>query len=68
MNNTFAPPLEQYIDRAGLFGAVALLSTICAEKAEHIRTNWQDAALASKWDNAATKLANLSETFYRQSL
>jgi hypothetical protein len=42
--------LEQMIDAQGLTFVVTTLSVICAEKAEHIRTNWQDRGLAKVWD------------------
>jgi hypothetical protein len=42
--------LERLIDRHGLTHIVTGLSLICVEKAEHIRTNWQDRTTAKAWD------------------
>lgn len=42
--------LEGLIDRHGLTYVVAGLSLICAEKAEHLRVNWQDKTRAEAWD------------------
>ncbi len=41
--------LEALIDRHGLTHVVNTLSVICAEKAEHLRSNWQDKAAAKVW-------------------
>ena len=45
--------LEALIDRAGLCAVLQSLSTICNDKADHIRTNWQDNVTAKAWDSAA---------------
>ena len=45
--------LEAMIDQHGLDTVVLALSHICDEKAEHIRTNWQDENLADKWEALA---------------
>jgi hypothetical protein len=42
--------LEAFIDAQGLTYVVTTLSVICAEKALHIRTNWQDTTTAKVWD------------------
>jgi hypothetical protein len=68
MHNAFAKPLEDYIDRTSLSSVLNLLSAIADEKAEHIRTNWQDSITAAKWDKAADKLAVLAATLHRQNL
>jgi hypothetical protein len=47
--------LEAVVDRVGIKNVVELLAIICQEKAEHIRTNWQDHTTAAVWTrNAAT--------------
>lgn len=48
--------LEAMVDKVGLRNVVYALSHIASEKAEHIHTNWQDHALAKKWENDASKL------------
>lgn len=52
--------LEQLIDQAGLASVVAACSEICDEKAEHIRTNWQEDDTARPWNKAALQLAQLA--------
>lgn len=47
--------LERLIDRHGVATVCDALGGICYDKAEHIRTNWQDRALASKWSRLAAK-------------
>lgn len=43
--------LERIIDRVGLELALEWIAEICWEKAEHLRTNWQDQGRQSKdWD------------------
>jgi len=42
--------LEEIIDRHTLSDVLVMLSNICLAKAEHIRTNWQDAPLARAWE------------------
>lgn len=48
--------LEAMIDKHGLLHVVTGLELICREKAEHIRVNWQDHAMARTWDIAARHL------------
>ena len=42
--------LESMIDEFGLHTIVDALATICFEKAEHLRSNWQDENMARNWD------------------
>lgn len=58
--------LEKLMDIYSLAEVVSNLQTICHEKAEHLRTNWNDEAAAKDWDRGAailgtteTKLINL---------
>lgn len=58
--------LEQMIDRNGLEHVLNALSVICAEKAEHLNTNWQDKVAARDWikasnliDTVATRVSKL---------
>jgi len=44
--------LEKIVDSASLQGVLMALSEICGEKAEHVRSNWQDRGLARRWDTA----------------
>ncbi len=52
--------LEVYIDKTSLSNVLDELADICNEKAEHIRTNWQDGLLAKEWEKAAKALEHLS--------
>ena len=45
--------LETLIDAVGIEAVLMGVSDICGEKADHIRTNWQDGALARRWDIVA---------------
>lgn len=45
--------LEKMIDSIGLEKVLEMLSAICAEKAEHVRSNWQDVTLARAWERNA---------------
>jgi hypothetical protein len=60
------PKLEAMVDRHGLYSVLAMLSDICGEKAEHLRSNWQDRSSAQNWgkaiaaiDVAASKVDNI---------
>lgn len=52
--------IETLIDRHGLLHVLTTLELICAEKAEHIRHNWQDTALAREWQKASTACGNVA--------
>lgn len=45
--------LETLVDRAGLRNVLYALSLIASHKAEHIRSAWQDEALAKLWEHDA---------------
>jgi hypothetical protein len=45
--------LEALIDATSLLDVLTGLELICVEKAEHVRVNWQDRALAKLWDRAS---------------
>jgi hypothetical protein len=52
--------VEPVIDRLGLNDTIQGIAEICRGKAEHLRTNWQDATSARLWDRAASRLEKLS--------
>jgi hypothetical protein len=52
--------LETMVDKVGLRNVVYALSHIASEKAEHLRTNWQDPGQAIYWENDARKLDMLA--------
>lgn len=52
--------LEQMIDRMGLSRVLFLMAEICAEKADHIETTWQDRPLSREWIKDAKALDKLA--------
>lgn len=52
--------LEALVDSASLGAVLEALVEICREKAEHIRTNWQDRETAHVWDTGAGRVARAS--------
>lgn len=53
--------LEAMIDRSSLKDVLEMLAEICGEKAEHIRSNWQDEPMARFWEADARKVARVAE-------
>ena len=53
--------IEADIDAYGLQHTLQRLELICAEKAAHLITNWNDAGLAAKWNAFATRIQKLSQ-------
>lgn len=53
MPDTTKDRLETMLDNVGLTALLDMLGEVCHEKAEHIRTNWQDEGNAKTWDRAA---------------
>ncbi len=45
--------LEGLVDSSSLANVLAALAEIAREKAEHIRSNWQDEPGAAHWEYAA---------------
>jgi|TARA_Y100000310_G_scaffold249019_2_gene255016 hypothetical protein len=45
--------IENLVDWHGLDNVIDALADVCAEKAKHIRTNWQDMETAKHWDRAS---------------
>jgi hypothetical protein len=45
--------LEGIVDHAGLRNVLYALEHICLAKAQHLETNWQDAAGAKVWASRA---------------
>jgi hypothetical protein len=54
-----SPALETLIDDYGLLAVMMSAAEICRLKAAHIRENWQDKELASRWVKAARKLEGM---------
>lgn len=51
--------LEAYVDSNTLANVLDALARVCADKAEHLRSNWQAPRDGSLWDRAARRLATL---------
>lgn len=53
--------LEDIVDSASLEEVLAALSNMCFEKAEHVRTNWQDEPLAKAWEKNGKLIDSIVE-------
>jgi pyruvoyl-dependent arginine decarboxylase (PvlArgDC) len=63
-----AEKLETMMDHRSLNSVLDVLATICREKAEHIRANWQDAATARPWDRAARRIDEVTALAERERI
>ena len=52
--------LERLMDGSSLLRIIEALATVCRNKAEHLRTNWQDEIAAKSYEKDAAKLDSLS--------
>ena len=57
-----ADQLESLVDKHNLATVLDALGQVCSEKAEHLRSNWQDDATAYCWDMAAACMLNTAQT------
>jgi hypothetical protein len=62
-NTTMSRPnlteeIESLIDQSSVLDVLTAIELICAEKAEHIRHNWQDRATARPWDKVSKIVGN----------
>jgi hypothetical protein len=48
--------LEKLVDKVGLRNVIYGLAYIAGQKADHLRSNWQDEAAAQAWEADARKL------------
>lgn len=53
--------LEELVDGLGLCDTLHLLAQVCSEKADHLRSNWQDENAAKVWDSAGATLKNVTQ-------
>lgn len=51
--------IEAMIDAHKVDGVLDIIADICQQKAEHLRSNWQDENAAKSWDRDARKIANV---------
>ena len=54
--------LEAAIDKSSALHVIRELETVLHAKAEHIRENWQDEALAKAWESVAVALEKAEST------
>lgn len=52
--------LERYVDKHGLLHVLTALESLCYEKAEHVKSTWQDQALARTWTRAGAAILKSS--------
>ena len=48
--------LESIIDAIGLMNTLEAIADICYDKAEHLRSNWQDEKSAKCWESDGDEL------------
>ena len=52
--------IETLVDKHGAQVVLQALAQVCAEKADHVNTNWQDRALAKDWEHASDRMWDAS--------
>jgi hypothetical protein len=55
-NQQLCDALETLIDSKSLPDVLLALETVCHEKADHLRSNWQDAESARAWERAGRQV------------
>jgi hypothetical protein len=63
-----AEALERMIDASSVEHVLSLLSIICLEKADHIRSNWQDPSLARVWAGMSSKLDRTADIAQKRGI
>lgn len=53
--------IEEIIDRRGLADFMALVGSVCLDKEDHMRGEWQDEAKAKEWAKHARWTMALAE-------
>ena len=56
----FQSHAETYMDSAGLSNMLSEIAEVCLQKADHVKTNWQDVDLAKRWLNAHSAIEALA--------
>lgn len=51
--------LEGLIDKHSLGFVLEMCADLCAEKADHVSTNWQDGSLCKEWMRCFTRIQSL---------
>lgn len=55
---SLAETLEQCVDSHGVHQVLITLANVCADKADHICSNWQDRLTAKPWAAASIAIEN----------
>ena len=53
--------IEAIFDRYQWSAVIEMLANICNEKAEHLRTNWQDKHTARRYETAARAFQRIAD-------
>lgn len=53
--------IESLIDQYGVSAVLDSIAEICALKAEHLRTNWQDETEAKEWERIGNAVSMASD-------
>lgn len=53
--------LEALVDQNSLTDVLYALAEMCHEKADHVRSNWQDAIAAKEWDTAGRRIGRTTD-------
>lgn len=61
MTTSINEEIESAIDHSSVATILEVIATICAEKAEHVESNWQDARLARHWTDASDRIQLLAD-------
>ena len=56
-----AAELETLVDKHGIAEVLLALADVCADKAEHIQSAWQDDAHAALWNVAGEYVAQTAD-------
>lgn len=56
--------LEDLIDATSLDGVLSAIADVAREKADHLRSVWQDNGMAVAWDRAAGRIEKTAQTIY----
>lgn len=67
--NETSAALEALLDQPGMTVPALLyaLASVCSDKAEHVRANWQDEALGKAWDRAQTIVEKAADKMARSN-
>ena len=59
MTQDITETLEAMIDKHSLLHVLTGLQLVCDEKAEHLRSNWQDTISAKVWEQDSNKITKI---------